>query len=1013
MRRLQLEEGTSSKFWEVECVDATLTVRWGRIGTAGQSKVKDFPTAEAARREHDKLLREKLGKGYSDVGEVAAPAPARPAPPAAAPPAPLMVEQPAAPPAPVPAASQTPPALDVVVWTDGARRLALPARGGASDPARGSIKSLYASIAARAKELARFLERGELDAGPHAALQRRVRESLQRPEPPDELELELEAAGYALLALEITYGDRNAITTDYVQYWLAKMGLPFAFEAWARAKQLGRAANGTSYTMTGLSLVSHGLQRHEHFENEQGFRQLRRHVAAASEADFQAVARVAERYRAGASALQRLMLGVAFGENSSWVEQDLLECEKSRGSLPYWQERQLAGVMSLAFGCLSDPAVAAKLLERFDPQLFFDGTASFDLVARLGVEAQVPLGVALAKRLQQESIPRDDVEKATRALQLIHSRSVGQLLAPLLERSDTRFAASDYFLNAPRVALEVLPERDDEFSRALLVPAVAAARPWLAPLEKQLAPAAWQRIQSALGSVEDVVEADDAELPAVLAKPPWRGGPPAPGALPKKMPALPPFFQPIRFARPRLREGDKALSEAAVRTLGEMLLLGTPEAPYPGVAVVKAACTPASLAAFAWDLFEAFAAQGYPSKEAWALRALGLLGDDECARRLTPLLRAWPGESAHQRAVVGLDVLAAIGTDVALMHLHGIAQKLKFKGLQDRARQKIDEIAAARGLTGPELADRLVPDLGLDEGGSLELDFGERRFFASFDQNLKPFVRDAQGNSYDDLPKPKKTDDPEKSAAAVERFKALKKDARTIASAQVLRCELSMCAQRRWQPEEFRRFFVEHPLIIHLVRRLVWGVFDDAGKLLQTFRVAEDSSFADQNDDALRLLPGRIGLCHALELGEQARKWGDVFADYEILQPFSQLGRDCYARTEQERAAGELKRWEGITTPTGKVLGLEQRGWRRCPAEDAGISPGMVKQLSNGSHAYLFLDPGIFTGYLEGSPEQKLQSVVLGRSHTVYFDQREALSIGSMSDVDFSELVRDVERLRS
>jgi len=67
--------------------------------------------------------------------------------------------------------------------------------------------------------------------------------------------------------------------------------------------------------------------------------------------------------------------------------------------------------------------------------------------------------------------------------------------------------------------------------------------------------------------------------------------------------------------------------------------------------------------------------------------------------------------------MTALDVLAAIGTDVALMMLNGIAQKLKFKGLQDKAREKIQSIAEARGLTTEELEDRLAPDLGLVNKG--------------------------------------------------------------------------------------------------------------------------------------------------------------------------------------------------------------------------------------------------------------------------------------------------------
>jgi predicted DNA-binding WGR domain protein len=48
MRRFELIEGTASKFWEVEQADAELNIRWGRIGTAGQSQTKSFADATKA-----------------------------------------------------------------------------------------------------------------------------------------------------------------------------------------------------------------------------------------------------------------------------------------------------------------------------------------------------------------------------------------------------------------------------------------------------------------------------------------------------------------------------------------------------------------------------------------------------------------------------------------------------------------------------------------------------------------------------------------------------------------------------------------------------------------------------------------------------------------------------------------------------------------------------------------------------------------------------------------------------
>ena len=64
MRRYELAESSSSKFWEAGTEGSVLTVRFGRIGSAGQSKSKDFPDAEAARRECERLVREKTAKGY-------------------------------------------------------------------------------------------------------------------------------------------------------------------------------------------------------------------------------------------------------------------------------------------------------------------------------------------------------------------------------------------------------------------------------------------------------------------------------------------------------------------------------------------------------------------------------------------------------------------------------------------------------------------------------------------------------------------------------------------------------------------------------------------------------------------------------------------------------------------------------------------------------------------------------------------------------------------------------------
>ncbi|MFZ6658771.1 WGR and DUF4132 domain-containing protein [Undibacterium sp. TJN19] len=506
---------------------------------------------------------------------------------------------------------------------------------------------------------------------------------------------------------------------------------------------------------------------------------------------------------------------------------------------------------------------------------------------------------------------------------------------------------------------------------------------------------------------------------------------------PNKRPALPDFWQPSGWNRPVLHNG-RALPDGALDAIGTMMMFPTNEEIYAGLPQIKAACTPQSLADFAWDNFSAWINAGAPSKDGWSLTSLGLLGTDETARLLTPYIRAWPGEAAHARAVTGLDVLANIGTDVALMLLNGIAQKVKFKGLQDKAREKISAIAEARGLTPEELEDRLAPDLGLDEQGSMVLDFGPRAYKVGFDESLKPYVREwldgKAGARLPDLPKPKKTDDETLAKEATERFKLLKKDARTIASQQVLRLEVAMCVRRRWSADVFARFIATHPLVRHLVRRLVWGVYvmpeetsgegEDqettiasyGGVLQSCFRVSEDGDYTTAQDDPFELPAGaqyKIGLPHALELpAREAAEFGQLLADYELLQPFAQLGRDTYTLTAEEKATTKLLRWKDLKVPTGKVLGLVNIGWRRGPAQDGGCIWTFDKPVDTCHALELMLEPGVIVGMVDEYPEQTLGEITLG-SVSRWGSNDHLKDFSALDAIVASELIRDMERLRS
>ncbi|WP_410613050.1 DUF4132 domain-containing protein [Amycolatopsis sp. lyj-109] len=477
--------------------------------------------------------------------------------------------------------------------------------------------------------------------------------------------------------------------------------------------------------------------------------------------------------------------------------------------------------------------------------------------------------------------------------------------------------------------------------------------------------------------------------------------------LPVRLPVPGAWADPAVLPQIRVRGGEQALPDRVIPHVLMLLALSKPGEPYPGLAQLRDFCDPASLAEFAWALFRRWRAADYPAKDGWVLTALGLLGDDAVVRELSPLIQAWPGEGGHARATAALDVLAGIGTDLALRHLNSIAQKVKFKGLKLKAQEKITAVAEGLGLSAEQLADRLVPTLGLDEAATTLIDYGSRRFVVGFDEQLKPYVTDPDGKPRKALPKPGAKDDPELAAAEYKRFTALKKDVRAVAAEQIPRLESAMVLGRRWPAAEFTELLAGHPLLVHLVRRLVWCT--TAGR---TFRCAEDGTYADVHDEEYTLPEtAEVGVAHPLEFADEPAAWSALFADYEILQPFPQLGRPAARLEEAERSAPTLERFANRTVPTGKLLGLTKRGWRRGPALDNGVEGWILRPTPGGGAVVVNLDPGIIVGLPAEEPEQKLTDIWLDEKGEGNWSPRGARVFGELDPVTASELLGELTDL--
>ncbi len=429
------------------------------------------------------------------------------------------------------------------------------------------------------------------------------------------------------------------------------------------------------------------------------------------------------------------------------------------------------------------------------------------------------------------------------------------------------------------------------------------------------------------------------------------------------------------------------------------------EHPHGLITCLKQHFSSALLADFAWQLFERWLGVGAPPKEQWALLTLGLLGNDGTVLKLTPLVRTWPGEGNHKRAGVGLDCLKAIGTETALMQIHAIAQRIQFKSLKTKAMDCMAALAQERGLTEEQLADRIVPDCGLNAQGSKIYDYGSRQFQVVLSADLKPLIRDPQNKLKATLPRPTQQDDRTLAEAALEDWKTLKKTLGQVVSLQAKRLERAMIDQRHWARSEFETYILGHPVLLNLARRLIWGGYEPQGdQPLLSFRITEDGTYGDSRDEEIEVPTAlEVGIVHPAELSTaQLQDWGQLLSDYEIVPPFSQLARTVFGLVPEEQGKTLIQRFAGASPPALIASAIfKNTGWHP-------LSYAYCKSFPQADLTAIVS----FQGWGEVMPLEDLYFVA-GLHPQCSTSVQAALPLGEVSPVVLSEVLRTVGAIAS
>lgn len=66
------QDGTTNKFWHIETHGHIQTIHWGRIDTKGRMAEKEFDDSESCQMDSEKLIAQKLRKGYVEAANAQA-----------------------------------------------------------------------------------------------------------------------------------------------------------------------------------------------------------------------------------------------------------------------------------------------------------------------------------------------------------------------------------------------------------------------------------------------------------------------------------------------------------------------------------------------------------------------------------------------------------------------------------------------------------------------------------------------------------------------------------------------------------------------------------------------------------------------------------------------------------------------------------------------------------------------------------------------------------------------------
>ncbi len=153
-----------------------------------------------------------------------------------------------------------------------------------------------------------------------------------------------------------------------------------------------------------------------------------------------------------------------------------------------------------------------------------------------------------------------------------------------------------------------------------------------------------------------------------------------------------------------------------------------------------------------------------------------------------------------------------------------------------------------------------------------------------------------------------------------------------------------------------------------------------------------------------QVLDGNVSIIHPVQLPEnEVADWKRHFVSQELESPFPQLTRDTYFLRDDEINTNDCKRFAGISVDCSTAIRkLSKLGWTATKVD----YPFFYKTFpQHGVRASLLPGDGI-RGFDSGD-DFLIASFCFSPADSMYFNHSEPITLGKVSPIAFSEVIRD------